>query len=505
MAYAPTPKFTQQQDQPIVIQNRMPKAGDAEFTGTMPGTGGGVNSTYRLIGGTQIGSTTPTSNTSRNPYPMGYTSGIPQGVDTISGPGAWYTPASSNTGKNNGDNKNGGGNNPGTPPKTTTGTTIGPRADWVNPNLGSTSPTRGTVNWKDIYTAPDNNPGPYDPNDIGRGIGWGQSGGKNPNVGNPSGMQTVRMTTGGVNAPQGGSEYLGPPEGTAGTSPWANFEAGTPRFGPEGVQPNRERFERWHLGPNKWYSAPNRGPAAPWWLGGTYNPWTGEHGDPKTPPPPPPPDKNNPDWPGLPDPRDIPGGGIPGAPPGWEPPGTNPAWTPPGTDSLRTGPGMGMQTNQAVPGSNDYYRKLPPYKDPRRRTAGEQGMGMTPGYTGNAPGIGPGYGGPPTTTGAGQGWRGGVPVSQLQLPSFDGSNPPSPQELLQMVRSWYEQFIAQNPRPQSPWGDATGVSTVYEPGAWERMQAIWPWWRRHDDNPDQPPPKGDDQLRSQRPGTGPGR
>lgn len=90
-----------------------------------------------------------------------------------------------------------------------------------------------------------------------------------------------------------------------------------------------------------------------------------------------------------------------------------------------------------------------------------------PGAGPYSPGGGPDYQGPPNQ----------VPP----YPTFDLANPPSPQELLQLLRNWWAQVQAANPSgapgPNFPGmvpTGATGVQSVYPPGAWERMQAIWP-------------------------------
>lgn len=549
MAYAPTPKFTQQQDQPIVIQNRMPKAGDAEFTGTMPSLGGN-NSTFRLVGTNQAGSTTPTttSRTSTNPYPMGYTSGIPQGVDTVSGPGASYTPASSNTGNTNGNNNP---NNPGTDKPST-----GPRADWVNPNL-SPGKTRQTQDWKGIYTAPANNPGTYDPNDIGRGIGWGYgydpntpspgTTGKGPggftprdgggdmrtaatnysmtSVGNSSGMPTYSSTarTGPAdNRGGGGSPYLGPPGlGGGGQQPGGMTRPTDPSQFTPGQQARYGnmlgRIGYYHPGTglstagtpyaNPGYGNPagiwGPGYQAPSWMGGGYR---GGTWDPNTSPTgggARPPGGGPPPWaPGTPK-----GGG------GNEPPTRDPVMAgggdylrdirnmdsgsgPTGGSNSGGGGGGGWLTVGMAPGmsssriaSNDPRfanrtgvpavwpnalneiptrgYQSPPNPSPGGVQYGTGGMGSGA-ADGGSPYLGPPQGGPPP---------GGIPP----YPTIDWQNPPSPEQLLQMVNDWWRAWQAANPGggpgPRFPGmvpNGATGVSSPYAPGAWGRMQEWWP-------------------------------
>lgn len=506
MAYAPTPKFTQQQDQPIVIQNRMPKAGDAEFTGTMPSLGGN-NSTFRLVGTNQAGATTPTttSRTSTNPYPMGYTSGIPQGVDTVSGPGASYTPASSNTGNTNGNNNP---NNPGTDKPST-----GPRADWVNPNL-SPGTTRPTQDWKGIYTAPANNPGTYDPNDIGRGIGWGQSGGWDPNtpspgttgtggggftprgenmttsVGNSSGMQT-RTTSGGNQATYsrttddrggnnggGGSPYLGPPglggggQQQGGGAPWTpRPDYSTQDRGPL-ADMLRGRVGYYHPGTgistagtpyaNPGYGNPagqwTPGYQAPSWLGGGYRGGSGGGGGGGQDEPPP---RQGPGGNVMYGNQDFSRRDIRNMDSGSGPSGSGNTGGGGGGGWVTVGTSPGQTARTAAPSGTMSYGYTGGYGYPNGDTLSGPGAGPY------SPGGGPDYQGPPNQ----------VPP----YPTFDLANPPSPQELLQLLRNWWAQVQAANPSgapgPNFPGmvpTGATGVQSVYPPGAWERMQAIWP-------------------------------
>lgn len=92
MAQAPTPRFSNEQKQPVVIQNKMPKAEPGDMTGQFGG-GSGTGNTFRLVGNTSGNQTGSAQTASSNPYPTGYTSGIPSGLDTVSGPGASYRPA----------------------------------------------------------------------------------------------------------------------------------------------------------------------------------------------------------------------------------------------------------------------------------------------------------------------------------------------------------------------------------------------------------------------------
>ena len=89
MAFAPTPRFTNQSQQPVVIQNQVPKDQPTDVSGSIPGSQG---NTFRLIPSQQSSNTGTggTNLTFSNPYPSGYTSGIPSGLDTVSGPGASY-------------------------------------------------------------------------------------------------------------------------------------------------------------------------------------------------------------------------------------------------------------------------------------------------------------------------------------------------------------------------------------------------------------------------------
>jgi len=207
MAQAPTPRFSNEQKQPVVIQNKMPKADPADLTGQFGGGGAGTGATFRLIGntGNQAG-----TQTASNPYPQGYTSGIPYGFDTTSGPGASYQPTA-------------GTGTSGTDPKADPGTT-------------GTGSTRGTTNWGGKYVPPVDNPGPYNPLDIGRGIGWGYPGGWDPNTPSPGTTGTSPTGFGGPRSGGGGTPPTSddPPRYMTGTSDLRLMNTGGNIGGPPG-------------------------------------------------------------------------------------------------------------------------------------------------------------------------------------------------------------------------------------------------------------------------------
>ena len=565
MAMAPTPRFSRDESQPVVIQNKIPKPGEVDVSGNLPGGGGygTSNATFRLMGN----QSTPATTTQSPRYPSGYTSGIPQGFDTISGPGAQYAPPNSNQNGNNTDNPT----DPGGGGETGTGKS-GPDS-WRNPNL-SPSPTRGTSGLGQHYTAPANNPGTYDPNDIGRGIGWGYgydpntpspgTTGKGPggftprdgggdmrtaatnysmtSVGNSSGMPTYSSTarTGPAdNRGGGGSPYLGPPGlGGGGQQPGGMTRPTDPsQFTPEQQARYGNMLGRigyYHPGTglstagtpyaNPGYGNPagiwGTGYQAPSWMGGGYRGGTGGGNGPNPGQDPP---TRDPVMAGggdyLRDIRNMDSGSGPtggtnsggGGGGGWVTVGMAP-----GMDSSRIAsndPRFAGRTG--VPAF--YPNSLQEIPQRGYRVGGqEQARGYTTGIpSGNdtisgpgagSPYLGPPQGGPPP---------GGVPP----YPTIDWRNPPSPEQLLQMVRDWWAQWQAANPGggpgPNFPGmvpTGATGVQSVYPPGAWERMQEIWPWGRRHQPSMVGHPPLetdpyggGGEYLKSQRPGSGPRR
>ena len=493
MAQAPTPRFSSEQKQPVVIQNKMPKAEPGDMTGQFGG-GSGAGNTFRLVGntGNQAG-TQPTG----NPYPVGYSSGVPYGLDTQSGPGASYQPSS------------------GTTPPTTGGK--------EDPTTAQTT-TRNTTTWGGKYVTPVDNPGPYNPLDIGRGIGWGYGYDPNtpspgtttngypgwnpsprgdtspggggfgprsepPKATQPGGMDSTRIfNTGGGASPGGGSNHhpQSPTTGGGGAGGW--LTVGNPsgmtqqnRPGP-GAPPPRDGVPgpRYGTSPD-W---PNRG----WRSGVSGYQGPGPNVSPGSAPPP---GGENAMY-GRTMAPSSPGGG-----PGYLGP-------PAQENSFRSRPNGNTQLNPAYtqgyqPLSTANFWWLTPnpndgpsnYEDPRYTgprvpwnpsftpgsRAGERlgppGSGFVP-----PPGlpVDPGPGG-------NQDPRDRMMSPSLPpFPQFDPASPPNPQQLAQIMQQWYQQFVAatggggqgapvspQNPIQNPTWG------------------APWPGWQ------------GGDDLRSQRP------
>lgn len=289
MAQAPTPRFSPSGGgQPVIIQNRVPNGQQPDVTGSL---GGGGGSTFRLVQSGNQGSATPSiasQAATGTPYPSGYTFGIPSGQNTVSGPGASYQPPTGS---------DGGGDSP-------AGGSYG--SSWTAP--GGNTVNTGSYSWPTASGGPgylNYTPSPpgtggftYGAIDTGGGGGSGNtvSYGRGPALGAPTldrsrppQQELDAMRTPAPGPPPWippGSDYGSdgkPPGGGGGFPPGTDppepgggggggQNIGGPRTGNWGPGPGANNW-RSGFGPGSWAHNPGMGGLAPWWLGGSYNPY----------------------------------------------------------------------------------------------------------------------------------------------------------------------------------------------------------------------------------------
>lgn len=498
MAQAPTPRFSNEQKQPVVIQNKMPKADPADLTGQFGGGGSGTGATFRLVGSTAGNQTGSAQTTSSNPYPTGYTSGIPSGLDTASGPGASYQPAASNSTTPNSTTPAGINNvgNAGTIPGLTED-----RNPW-RPIGGGTWESQ-SQGGQPIYTASDStySVGGAQPNNLMANSTTGSSSYGTPNGGyynlGASAIPYVQSRPPQLD-PSSWSMFLGTPAGQQYMANNAPGTSGSPGTGTPNPMTDYSRM---------FNTGGGAGGGGGWVTVGNPSGMA----------------QQNRPGPGATPPRDgVPGpqGGHWGQNRGWRQgldgyQGPGPVVAPPGSGggtpagggenamygramapaggaaqgsmtSSRPGGGTALnpaytQGYQPLSTSNFWWLTPNPndgpsnYEDPRYTGPRVPWPGTPPG-TGGRTRLGgkpatspPGF--PPGSDPAEPVGRAGA-SSLPPFPQFDPSNPPNPQQLAAIMQDWYRQFIAatggqgrpasispQNPIQNPTWG------------------ALWPGWQ----------------------------
>lgn len=449
MAFAPTPRFTNQSQQPVVIQNQMPKDQPTDVSGSIPGSGQG--NSFRLIpsqgASSGTGGTGGTNLTLNMPYGSG-TTGMPTWFDTVSGPGASYNPPAGGGGGQTTQNPQIAGSVrdfPGLLSDTSPWTYRSPTGgSWAGQD-----PTTG----RPIFTGAEAH---YQAPQTDGGGSMRMAYGSQPVGGNFSMATTGATDNNGSGGKEGGGggQYT-PPVPGGGTG------GGAGRPGSISEWQGQRTFTGPASSARVGFYHPNTGisyAGSPYAQGGYGNPqgqWNPSGGRSGQAPP----------WLGGGG-GATPGGGGGGAPGGISKQ-PNPD-LPMGPGAPGGGPNLLYGQPMGGGGFEDARRKDNRLMDSTNRmTAGGPGAGMMGAAFGGGPEPAPGGGLPP-------------------FPSFDPANPPTPQALAQMMQQWWAQWQAANPNAGPPRG-ATGVSNPIGNPTWGNM-TNWPGWAGGGPSIPPPPP-----------------